>query len=143
MQGLDSYDKLQKNGDFCLYEKDGKKGLYHIALNANRAELLYGVEVGGNRLTLKKSDGGTVFSGIYAVNFADGYDKGGVSTLPFLDVENRMAVFDGSLLYFFYISTNLKEPRYELKDGEIDLLIGLGDAVPVLDIARSFKERNN
>ncbi|GBU29647.1 serine/threonine protein kinase [Treponema sp. R8-4-B8] len=143
MQGLESYDKLQKNGDFILYEKNGKKGLYRLALNSNHAELLYGVEVGGNRLTLKKGDGSVVFNGTYAVNFADGYDEGGVSTLPFLDAENRMAVFDGSLLYFFHINTNIKEPRYELKDGEINLLIGLGSAVPVLDLTRSFKENNN
>jgi len=142
MQGLDSFDKLQKNGDFILYEKDGKKGLYRLASNANGAELLYGVEVGGNKLTLKKSDGEVVFDGKYAVNFADGYDGSGVSTLSFIDTENRMSVFDGSQLYFFNINTGLKEPRYELKDGEINLLQGLG-AVPVLDIASSFKEKNN
>jgi len=143
MQDLDSYDRIQKDGSFILYEKNGKKGLYHIALNANHAELLYGVEVDGNQFTLKKKDGGTVFNGIYAVNFADGYDGGGVSMLPFLDVENRMAVFDGSQLLFFYINTSLKEPRHELKDGEINLLLRLGGSVPTLDLARSFKENNN
>jgi len=143
MQGLDSYDKLQKNGNFILYEKDGKKGLYQITSNASRAELLYGAEVGGNKLTLKKSSGEVVFDGIYAVNFADGYDDIGVSTLQFLDSENKMAVYDGSQLFFFYISTGLKEPRYELKDGEINLLVGLNSAVPVLDLAKSFKEKNN
>jgi len=143
MQGLDSFDKLQRNGDFILYEKNGKKGLYKIASNSNHAELLYGVEAGGNKLTFKKSDGNVVLDGTYAVNFADGYDGSGVSTLQFLDAENRMAVFDGSQFLFFHINTGLKEPRYELKDGEINLLMGLGKAVPVLDIARSFKEKNN
>ncbi|GBU29639.1 hypothetical protein R84B8_03212 [Treponema sp. R8-4-B8] len=143
LQGLDSYDKLQKNGNFILYEKDGKKGLYRLASNANRAELLYGAEVGGNKITLKKSNGEIAFDGIYAVNFASGYDKDGVSTLPFLDEKERMSVFDGSALFFFYISTALKEQRYELKDGEIKLLAGLGGGIPVLDIARSFKGKNN
>jgi len=143
MQSLDSYDKLQKDGDFILYEKNGKKGLYRIAPNSNHAELLYGVEVDGNRLTLKKKDGGVAFDGIYAVNFAYGYDGGGVSTLPFLDAEGRMAIFDGSLLYYFNINSSVKEPRYELKDGEINLLVELGSAVPVLDLAGSFKEKNN
>jgi len=143
MQDLESYDRIQKNGDFILYEKNGKKGLYRIALNSNHAELLYGVEVDGNKLTLKKKDGGVALSGTYAVNFADGYDGGGVSTLPFLDAENRMAVFDGSQLYYFNINSSLKEPRHELKDGEINLLLRLGSAVPALDLARSFKEKNN
>jgi len=145
MQGLDSYDKLQKNNNFILYEKDGKKSLYRLTSNTNNAEPLYGVEVGSNKLTLKKSGGEVVFDGIYAVNFADpeGYDGSGVSTLPFIDAENRMAVFDGSQFYYFNISTGIKEPRYELKDGEINLLIRLGSAIPVLDIARSFKEKNN
>jgi serine/threonine protein kinase/tetratricopeptide (TPR) repeat protein len=143
LQGLDSYDKIQKNGNFCLYEKDGKKGLFRITANASHAELLYGVEVSGNRLTLKKNDGGAVFSGTYAVNFAAGYDVTGVSMLPFLDTEGRMAVFDGSGLYYFDINSGLKEPRYELKDGEIELLTGLGSAVPSLELARSFKEKNN
>ena len=56
MNDLESYDKIQKNGDFCMYEKDGKKGLFHITASA--AELLYGVEVGGNRVTLKKRTAG-------------------------------------------------------------------------------------
>ena len=143
LQGLDSYDKIQKNGNFCLYEKNGKKGLFRITANANHAELLYGVEVGGNRITLKKNDGGAVFSGIYAVNLAAGYDVAGVSMLTFLDAEGRIAVFDGSGLYYFNINSGLKEPRYELKDGEINLLKGLGGAVPILDLAQSLKERNN
>jgi serine/threonine protein kinase/tetratricopeptide (TPR) repeat protein len=143
MQDLESYDRIQKNGDFILYEKNGKKGLYRIALNSNHAELLYGVEVDGNRLTLKKKDGGVALSGTYAVNFADGYDGGGVSTLSFLDGENKMAVFDGSQLYYFNINSSLKEPRHELKDGEINLLLKLGSAVPAIDLAHSFKEKNN
>jgi len=143
MQGLDSYDKLQKNGDYILYEKGGKKGLYHITLNANRAEMLYGVEAGGNRLTLKKNDNEAVFSGIYAINFASGYDGDGVSTLQFLDTEGRMTVFDGSMIYYFNIKSSQKEPRYELKDGEINLLTELGGAVPCLDIARNLGENNN
>jgi len=143
MQDLDSYDKIQKNGDFILYEKNRKKGLYRIALNANHAELLYGVEDDGNMFMLKKKDGGVALSGTYAVNFADGYDDGGVSTLPFLDAKERMAVFDGSLLYFFNINTSLKEPRYELKDGEINLLLKLGSVVPAIELAKSFKSKKN
>ena len=54
-----------------------------------------------------------------------------------------MAVFDGSQLFYFDIKTGVKKPRYELKDGEIDLLVGLGSAVPALDIARSLKRKNN
>jgi tetratricopeptide (TPR) repeat protein len=143
MQDLDSYDRIQKNGDFILYEKNGKKGLYRIALNANHAELLYGVEVDGNQLTLKKKDGGVVFNGTYAVNLADGYDGGGVSILPFLDFEKRMAVFNGSQLYFFNINTAVQEPRHELKEGEINLLLKLGSAVPALELAKYFKEKKN
>jgi len=143
MQDIESYDKIQKNGDFILYEKNGKKGLYRIALNANHAELLYGVEVDDNLFTLKKKDGEVALSGTYAVNFACGYDGGGVSTLPFLDAEGRMAVFDGSLLYFFNINTAVKKQRYELKDGEINLLLGLGSAVPAIELAKSFKSKKN
>jgi len=143
MQELESYDKLQKNGDFILYEKNGKKGLYRIALNANHAELLYGVEVDDNLVAFKKKDGEVVLSGTYAVNFACGYDGGGVSTLPFLDAEGRIAIFDGSLLYFFNINTAIKKPRYELKDGEINLLLGLDSAIPVIDLAKSFKSKKN
>jgi len=143
LQGLDSYDKIQKNGTFCLYEKDGKKGLYRITANTSHAELLYGVEVGGNRLTLKRKDGTTAFSGIYAVNLCAGYDGYGVSMLPFLDAQNRMAVFDGSMLYYFDINSGVKESRYELKDGEVNLLKGMDSTVSALDIARSFKEKNN
>jgi tetratricopeptide (TPR) repeat protein len=143
MYGFDSYDKIQKNGDYFLYEKDGKKGLFHITAQTDRAELLYGVETGVNRLTLKKQDGGAVFSGTYAANLADGYDRNGVSVLQFIDAEGRMAVFDSSRLYYFNLNSGEKEPRYELKDGEIDLLAALGSAVPFMDIAASFKEKNN
>ena len=143
MQGLDSYDKLQKNGGFCLYEKDGKKGLYRITLNASHAELLYGVEIVGNRITLKGKDGVTAFSGAYAVNLCVGYDGDGVSILPFCDAQGRMAVFDGCGLFYFNINSSVTEPRYELKDGEVNLLKGLGSDLPILDIARSFKEKNN
>jgi len=147
MHGLDTYDKIQKNGasfqgDFFLYEKNGKKVLFHFAANADRAQILYEVEAGGNRLTIKK-DGSAVFSGIYAVNLALGYDKTGASSQPFLDAEGRMAVSDGSRLYYFKTDSGLKEGRYELKDGEINLLTGLGDAVPFPDLARSLKEKNN
>jgi len=143
MQGLDAYDKLQKNGDYILYEKGGKKGLYHITLNANHAEMLFGVETGVNQLTLKKNDGEVVFSGTYAINLAAGYDGDGVSSLQFIDTEGRMTVFDGSMIYYFDINSSLKEPRYELKDGEINLLVELGSAVPCLDLARSLGENNN
>jgi len=143
MQGLDSYDKIQKNGDYILYEKGGKKGLYHITLNANRAEMLYGVETGGNKITLKKNDNEAVFTGTYAINFASGYDGDGVSSLQFLDADGRMAFFDGSMIYYFNIKSSLKEPRYELKDGEINLLVELGSTVPCLDIARNLGENNN
>jgi tetratricopeptide (TPR) repeat protein len=54
-----------------------------------------------------------------------------------------MMVFDGSMIYYFNINSSLKEPRYELKDGEIDLLTELGSAVPCLDIARNLGENNN
>jgi serine/threonine protein kinase/tetratricopeptide (TPR) repeat protein len=140
INGLDSYDRIQKNGDFCLYEKDGKKVLFRIT--AGGAQALYGVEVGGNRLTLKKKDGAVAFEGTYAVNFADGYESG-VSNLPFLDAEGRMAVFDGAQLYYFNINSNLKEPRYELKDGEIDLLVRLGTSVPIVELAVTFNVKNN
>jgi len=143
MQGLDSYDKLQKNGNFCLFEKDGKKGLYRITTNASNAQLLYGVEVGSNKLIFKGSDGATVFSGVYAVNFAKGYDDCGISTLQFLDAEGRMAIFDGSGLYYFNINSGDKEPRYELKKDELDMLVELGSSVPALEIATCFKENNN
>jgi serine/threonine protein kinase/tetratricopeptide (TPR) repeat protein len=143
MQGLDAYDKLQKDGDYILYEKGGKKGLYRIALNANHAEMLYGVETGGNKVMLKNNNGEAVFNGTYAINFAAGYDADGVSKLQFLDTEKRMSVFDGSMIYYFNINSNLKEPRYELKDGEINLLVELGSAVPCLDLARSLGKQNN
>ncbi|MDR2730016.1 MAG: protein kinase [Treponema sp.] len=141
INGLDSYDKIQKNGGFCLYEKDGRKVLFHIT--AGGAEILCGVEVGGNSVTLKKKDGAVAFGGMYAVNFADGYDSGGVSTLAFLDAEGRMAVFDGSQLYYFNVISSLKEPRHELKDGEIDMLVRLGASVPIIDLAVSLKGKNN
>jgi len=143
MQGLDAYDKLQKNGDYILYDKGGKKGLYRITLNANHAEMLYGVETGGSRITLKKNDGEAVFNGTYAINLASGYDGDGVSTLQFLDTEGRMTVFDGSMIYYFNINSSLKEPRYELKDGEINMLAELGTAVPCLALARNLGENNN
>jgi len=143
MQGLDSYDKLQKDGDYVLYEKGGKKGIYRIVLKANHAEMLYGVEIGGNKLTLKKTGGEVVFNGTYAVNFDKGYDNSGVSLLPFLDAEGRMAVSDGSLLYYFNIKTVLKEPRYELKDGETNLLKKHNSSVSSLDLAGTLKEKNN
>jgi len=143
MQGLESYDRIQKNGDFCLYEKDGKKGLYRITANAHNAELFYGAEVGGGRMTLKNKSGVAVFNGAYAVNFAAGYDESGVSILPFLDTQGRMAVFDGLGLFYFDINSCVKEPRYELKDGEVKLLAGLDSAIPVLNLARSLKEKNN
>jgi hypothetical protein len=147
MNGFDTYDKIQKNGasfqgDFFLFERNGKKVLFHFAANADRAQMLYEVEAGGNRLTLKK-DGAVVFNGIYAVNLAIGYDKAGVSRLPFLDAEKRMAVFDGSRLYYFKTESGHTEGRFELRDGEISLLTGLGGAVPSPDMARRLKEKNN
>jgi serine/threonine protein kinase/tetratricopeptide (TPR) repeat protein len=143
MQGLDAYDRIQKNGDYVLFEKGGKKGLYRIVLNASHAEMLYGVETGGKRITLKKNDGEAVFSGTYAINFAAGYDADGVSSLQFIDTDGRITVFDGAMIYYFNINSSLKEPRYELKNGEIDLLAELGGAVPCLDLARSLGEQNN
>jgi serine/threonine protein kinase/tetratricopeptide (TPR) repeat protein len=147
MHGLADYDKVQKNGvsfqgDFFLYEKNGKKVLFYFPINADQAQLLYEVETGGNRLALKKN-GAAVFNGTYAVNLAAGYDDAGISKVPFIDAEGRMAVFDGARLSYFGINSGLKEQRYELKDGEIDLLFKLGNAIPSPDIGRSFKERNN
>jgi tetratricopeptide (TPR) repeat protein len=143
MNGLDSYDRIQKNGDFILYEKNKIKGLFRIRGKADRAELLYGVETDGNRLALKKRDGSKVFSGMYAVNFAQGYDKYGVSMLQFLDAEGRMPVFDASRLYYFDVNSGEKEPRYELKDGEMDLLAGLGSDLSLPELASSLKEKGN
>jgi tetratricopeptide (TPR) repeat protein len=143
MYGLESYDKLQKNGDFFFYEKNKVKGLFRITAKADRAELLYGAEAGGNCLTIKKQDGSIVFNGIYAVNLAQGYGRNGVSMLQFLDAEGRMSVFDGSLLYYFNINSGEKEPRYELKEGEINIIASLGSAVSLAELASSLKEKNN
>ncbi|MCL2138915.1 MAG: protein kinase, partial [Treponema sp.] len=143
MQGLNDYDRIQKNGSFLLYEKAGRLGLYRCETNSYNRELLYGIEADGNRLVIQKADGTNVFNGIYAINLAEGFDENGVSVLPFLDEKRRMAVFDGTGFFYFNIITGEKEPRYALKDGEIELLAGLGTAVPVVNLARSLKEKNN
>ena len=137
MQGLESYDRIQRNGDFVLYEKNERKGLFC------KGEMLYGIETDGNRLVILKTDSTVSFDGIYAVNLAEGYNENGVSILPFTDEEGRMAVFDGCNLLYFNIKTGGQEPRYELKDGEIELLRSLGSFVPIADIAQSLKERDN
>jgi serine/threonine protein kinase/tetratricopeptide (TPR) repeat protein len=148
MQGLSDYDTIQKNGNYILYEKDGRRGLFCTTENSGKGELIYGIETDGGKLLINRTDGTTAFDGVYAVNLAQGYDADGISALPLLDDENRMSVFSGEeLLYFDVKSANINSgntsPRNELKDGELDLLLKLGTAVPVVSIAQSFKTERN
>jgi len=143
LQGLDEYDRIQKNGNIILYEKGGTKGLFNRQANSGRGELLFGMEADDKRFVLKKTDGTTVFSGAYAINVARGYDENNFSELPFLDEEGKIAVFDGEHFLYFNIYTCEKSPRHELKDGEIDLLVELTSSLPILDMAGNLKKENN
>jgi len=150
LQGLDDYDRIQKNGDIALYEKGGAKGLFNNAgscaarqANSVCGELLYGIEIDGKHIVIKKTDGTTAFSGTYGINVARGYDENGFSALPFFDNEGKIAVFDGEQLLYFNIYTSEKSPRYALKEGEIDLLVELGSSLPIAGMAKNLTRENN
>jgi len=143
LQGFNDYDRIQRNGDIILYEKGSTKGFFNRQANSSRGELLFGLEVENKRFVLKKKEGLIAFNGTYAINVAKGYDANGFSELPFLDGEGNIAVFDGENLFYFNIYTCEKSSRYELIDGEIELLIGLGSSLPIMDIAVSLQRNNN